>query len=202
VEGALEAAQRPFLFPTTPLALQSGSDGDYFDFEQRDPNQEEALKDEFCLKLKNVGAGLALNIRAIIAEPREKTPQMLGLHPPGDTMAPGVSTSRAPFLRSVILDTALPPGEDVREPHRGGPFVIGWDTLLNDDPRNTLTAPPSSTPEHPYPIVARLTIFQDDIFGHTYANQFDFNDRGRWMFHWAGKVSPGSDALKRLKLKP
>lgn len=201
VQDNLDAAHRPFVFPTSPLKLQENHDGIYFDFEHLDPHPEDADNDDFCLKLKNVGAGIALNIRALIVEPHEKTAEVLKLQP-GALMAPGISTQRLPRVRSVILDTALPPGDDAKAPHNRGPFEFAWDTMLNDDPRYTLAAPPSPAAEYPYPIVARLTIFQDDIFGQTYASQFDFNDRGRWMFHWSGKVRPDSTALKRLQLKP
>jgi hypothetical protein len=187
VQETLDASVRPFLFPTTPLNVTVGSDGSSnFDFGQLDVNWTDDMEDELgrspVLVLKNVGSGIALNIVALLAPPRPRDKEYLKTAPP---------------VRYSIFDTALPPGGEAKQPHLTGGFVIGWDTIIGNDPRNTLVAPARLSPEevineHKYHVFARLTITYDDIFGTTYFTQWDFIDRGRggpgrWASHARGK---------------
>lgn len=204
-QQGIDASQRPFLFPTTALPLKVGSDGSsHFDFEQLDVNWPDDMEDELggnqVLGLKNVGAGIALNILAVIAEARPRDAEMvLNDVPGGPIRIRDEAFNRVPRLRNVTFDTALPPGELAKGTHREGGYIIHWNTIVSDDPRNTLTAPATPTEEHPYRIVARLTIIYDDIFGHMYASQFDFNDRKHWEYHSFVEVRNGIPELKRSR---
>jgi hypothetical protein len=78
------------------------------------------------------------------------------------------------------------------EPHGGaGPYAIGCETRVHDDPRSTLVA----SGEDEYPVMVRLTITNDDILGNTFASQFDFIEQGRWVLCRFENVRRGVAAL-------
>src|SRR5262245_39792783 len=92
VQETLQASLRPFLFPSGTLPLKIGNQGgiqrEYFDFGQLDSDDTVAT-----IRLKNAGAGIALNVWVALVQPRPKDETSLKL---------------APRMRSVVLDAPLP----------------------------------------------------------------------------------------------
>jgi hypothetical protein len=155
-QDALEASQRPYLYPLGSLDVNMGADGvERFDFSHIDPGQ--------TLQIQNSGNGIAFNVRGALVSPR-----------------PRVETGLAhlPQVRTIVLDNPLAVGDAESVASRAGPFQFGWDSAVTSDPNTTLAAPVDA--------IVRLTLTYQDIFGKTHASQFDYAHRGvtgpRWVF--------------------
>lgn len=162
VRQSLEALydnRRPILVPTSPLPLLENGNRKHFDFQQAS-----------CpLTVRNVGSGIALNVRAVI-------------HPPKPDGSPSYLTSRQTLWLGIPVDA----GESVETETRVGMTVVSGDaTIEGESTPSTLYAPPEPSMREmmlldtAY-IVGRLTMTYHDVYGRKHASVFDFTDLGLW----------------------
>jgi hypothetical protein len=162
VRQALEAeydSRRPLLVPVGSLPLRVDDNRKAFDFNQA----------ECPLTLRNVGSGVALNIRAV-------------MHPPRPQESPAFVTSR----QTLWLGTPLAAAESIETKTKVGMTIVSGDANVGSDPSYTLYAPrvPSlsetlriATPH----VVARLTVTYHDVYGRKHASVFDYTDQEMWI---------------------
>jgi hypothetical protein len=159
---AVYASRRPILMPVSALPLVTESNNNRrFDFQQA----------ECSLALRNVGSGVAVNIRAVIIEPK-----------PTPAPAPVSLTSRQTLWHGEPLE----PQQTVETKTKVGMTIVSGDATIGKPPATfTLYAPPIPTPaermqlDKPH-IVARLTITCHDVYGRKHGSVFDFTDLGLW----------------------
>lgn len=180
VQGTLEAAQRPFLFPYNAPALKSDGGEVSFNFGQLDTHPDDPNADK--IEVGNGGTGTALNILGILMPPRPQDDEE--------------QAQLAPRARMLALNV-LAPGNKQKSSHVARNFLQGWDAAVGPDPKHTYAAPPRADAISP---VLRLTLAYYDIFGQRYISQFDLLPNSRWSFQWFGKVDSDSDLYERLKI--
>lgn len=182
VQGTLEAAQRPFVFPTKlpELAYDEDTKESYFDFDEPEDIEIDRIG------LKNGGTGIAANIMGFFFEPRSQDEDEAHARPPrGRMLAPLFPLPPDSETNTVYYDAA--------------PAKISWKRRLSGDPNNTLAAPSHSKTSK---TILRLTVVYSDIFGQRYGSQFDLGHNAIWNLHWFGKIAPGAELFERSNATP
>jgi hypothetical protein len=151
-------ADRPVVIPTTLLDLLQGSEGGYVDLDAQG----------VLLELKNVGRGVALNIRAVLFGP-----------------IPSGPPAHLARRQSAWLIPPMASGQErAVELHAGG-TGMGGDASVDREGGLSLHAPGTPSRENvllgsSYVIAARLTVTYHDIYGRKHASICDFDVQARW----------------------
>lgn len=167
---AEQDAHLPVLVPIEPLAslgILTRTAGGYNQATEAGYNREMPFAH---VAVKNLGAGIALNIWGIVFEPEPELQvhKQTGQH------------------HSHRYNLPLEPGQLSREDWKGGGLLTSGDAEIGTTKRYKLYAPAKPTPKEALQgvagKVARLTLTYSDIFGRKHAAIYDFTERGQWEY--------------------
>lgn len=151
-------SRRPILMPVSALPLSEQSNQRHFDFRQA----------ECPIALRNIGSGVAVNIRAVLFPPD-----------PGDSP---IHVDRQTLWYGEPLEAQ----QSIETKTNTGMTSINGNAVIGAEPNTfTLFAPPVPTGGDRMMLdipgmAARLTITYHDVYGRKHASVFDFTDLGRW----------------------
>lgn len=166
---AEQDAHLPVLLPIQPLESRGyripDGTGLYSQDTEAGYNREKPL---VYVSIKNVGAGIALNIWGIVFE---QEPELDNLKQTGQH-------------HSHRYALPLEPGEVSREDWKGGGLLTSGDAEIDTTKHYKLYAPGKPTPKQALQgvagKVARLTLTYTDIFGRKHAAIYDLTDQMQW----------------------